>query len=199
MFDVLESFEIFQKTFASNTVPSNNNVSDRPTGRKTHKSSPQKIDRAKSRETTPRPMPGDVISSEDETPCYEQSMAPPNWIKTLGKYDKSANTDVKKNTESESDDTGLESGKIEINFKEELQEFDCSIKGKKKKKPRKAKSNNTTVDQNGTLKENQNHDAPKNKTKSASNKSNIKVPSIVRKVFNLIFNFRFKCFDNYSN
>ncbi|XP_077297706.1 tRNA endonuclease ANKZF1-like [Arctopsyche grandis] len=188
--EIYESFEVFQKTFGSTNNPSTNSVPDRATGRKAQKCSPQKIDRAKSRETTLRPTPGAVISSEDEVPCYDQSMGLPNWTKTLAKHSNLKNPIIKKSEESESDDeVKLVTAMTEINMKDSLQEFDNSLKKKTKKKSRRAKTTNmgSNVEQNNLVNKSDNkkdYQADNNKTKSQISNSKVpKVPTVVRKLW----------------
>ncbi|KAM3965241.1 tRNA endonuclease ANKZF1 [Aphomia sociella] len=82
--EVYETMELFQKALISSrgvkTTTSDTNVERK----KPQKSSPSKpIDRAKSRERAPRELPTQMLSSEDEGPCYIDSETPVGWIKTL--------------------------------------------------------------------------------------------------------------------
>lgn len=85
--EVYDSLELFQKALITSTAkPANKATLDlgNENIKKTAKKSPSKtIDRAKSRERTPRELPTQLMSSEDEGPCFIDSETPVGWIKTL--------------------------------------------------------------------------------------------------------------------
>ncbi|XP_028166966.1 ankyrin repeat and zinc finger domain-containing protein 1-like, partial [Ostrinia furnacalis] len=84
--EVYESMELFQKALIASTArPVSKSGSDTSVqSKKPAKASPNKpVDRAKSRERTPRELPTQMLSSEDEGPCYIDSETPAGWIKTL--------------------------------------------------------------------------------------------------------------------
>ncbi|KAI8437049.1 hypothetical protein MSG28_010421 [Choristoneura fumiferana] len=84
--EVYDTMELFQKALiASTTRPPAKTNSDTSIerGKKTQKSPCKPIDRAKSRERPPRDLPTQMLSSEDEGPCYIDSETPVGWIKTL--------------------------------------------------------------------------------------------------------------------
>ncbi|VVD01433.1 unnamed protein product [Leptidea sinapis] len=84
--EVYENLELFQKALiAASAKPTTKTGSDTNAERskKTQKSPGKPIDRAKSRERTPRELPMQMISSEDEGPCYIDSETPVDWIKVL--------------------------------------------------------------------------------------------------------------------
>ncbi|KAJ0176463.1 hypothetical protein K1T71_007642 [Dendrolimus kikuchii] len=85
--EVYDTMELFQKALIASTAKTTTKTSSDTTissTKKTNKASPHKnIDRAKSRERAPRELPTQLISSEDEGPCYIDSETPVGWIKTL--------------------------------------------------------------------------------------------------------------------
>ncbi|XP_050684999.1 ankyrin repeat and zinc finger domain-containing protein 1-like isoform X2 [Leptidea sinapis] len=84
--EVYENLELFQKALiAASAKPTTKTGSDinAERSKKTQKSPGKPIDRAKSRERTPRELPMQMISSEDEGPCYIDSETPVDWIKVL--------------------------------------------------------------------------------------------------------------------
>ncbi|GBP47299.1 Ankyrin repeat and zinc finger domain-containing protein 1 [Eumeta japonica] len=84
----INTMELFQKALISSTgkplakTGVDNSVSDRG-GRKSQKSPTKPLNRAKSREPAPRELPTQMVSSEDEGPCFIDSETPVGWIKTL--------------------------------------------------------------------------------------------------------------------
>ncbi|XP_013170279.1 PREDICTED: ankyrin repeat and zinc finger domain-containing protein 1-like [Papilio xuthus] len=81
-FEVYDSMEIFQKALiASSTKPAKQTGSDE--SKKVQKSPSKTINRAKSRERPARELPTQLISSEDEGPCFIDLDTPLDWIKTL--------------------------------------------------------------------------------------------------------------------
>ncbi|XP_075978017.1 tRNA endonuclease ANKZF1-like [Anticarsia gemmatalis] len=87
--EVYDSYELFQKNLLAlpaNKQPQKTSSNTSIETKKKEKKPPKVIDRAKSRERTPRELPtlpAQVISSEDEGPCYIDSETPAGWIKTL--------------------------------------------------------------------------------------------------------------------
>ncbi|KAL4716733.1 hypothetical protein ACJJTC_004852 [Scirpophaga incertulas] len=75
--EVYETMELFQRALIAS---SGKTGTDEP---KKQQKSPTKLDRAKSRERAPRELPTQMLSSEDEGPCYIDSETPADWIKTL--------------------------------------------------------------------------------------------------------------------
>ncbi|XP_072949443.1 tRNA endonuclease ANKZF1-like [Epargyreus clarus] len=139
--EVYDTMELFQKALIASTSKStlkstsDTNV-DRP--KKQTKSSPNKpIDRAKSRERAPRELPTQIISSEDEGPCYIDSETPVGWIKTLS--EQSSNGVI---TNSRKDllinDTSIVSCESSDN-EQDVEAKEKVLKKKKKKKPEENK------------------------------------------------------------
>ncbi|XP_039752854.1 ankyrin repeat and zinc finger domain-containing protein 1-like [Pararge aegeria] len=84
--EVYDTMELFQKALiASTSKPAAKTGSETSIDRnkKTQKGQSKPIDRAKSRERTPRELPTQIVSSEDEGPCFIDSETPVGWIKTL--------------------------------------------------------------------------------------------------------------------
>ncbi|KAL0838625.1 hypothetical protein ABMA28_016709 [Loxostege sticticalis] len=84
--EVYDTMELFQKALISSTAKAVTKTSSDTSvpGKKPPKASPNKpVDRAKSRERTPRELPTQMLSSEDEGPCFIDSETPVAWIKTL--------------------------------------------------------------------------------------------------------------------
>lgn len=81
--EVYDTMELFQKALIA-SVGVKTTSSDPNVERKKPQKSPNKpVDRAKSRERVPRELPTQLMSSEDEGPCYIDSETPVGWIKTL--------------------------------------------------------------------------------------------------------------------
>ncbi|XP_013145331.1 PREDICTED: ankyrin repeat and zinc finger domain-containing protein 1-like [Papilio polytes] len=81
-FEVYDSMELFQKALiASTTKPSKQSGTDE--SKKVQKSPSKTFNRAKSRERPARELPTQLISSEDEGPCFIDLETPLDWIKTL--------------------------------------------------------------------------------------------------------------------
>ncbi|XP_045498625.1 ankyrin repeat and zinc finger domain-containing protein 1-like isoform X2 [Colias croceus] len=81
--EVYETMELFQKALIASTVKDGKAADPNAEKKKTQKSPGKPIDRAKSRERTPRELPTQMLSSEDEGPCFIDSETPVGWIKTL--------------------------------------------------------------------------------------------------------------------
>ncbi|CAH2048775.1 unnamed protein product, partial [Iphiclides podalirius] len=84
--EVYDTMELFQKALIASTAkPVAKSGSDTAVERskKTQKSPNKPIDRAKSRERAPRELPTQLMSSEDEGPCFIDSETPVGWIRTL--------------------------------------------------------------------------------------------------------------------
>ncbi|CAG9786895.1 unnamed protein product [Diatraea saccharalis] len=84
--EVYDTMELFQKALIASTgKPVTKSMSDTTVERakKPQKSPTKPIDRAKSRERTPRELPTQMMSSEDEGPCFIDSETPKDWIKKL--------------------------------------------------------------------------------------------------------------------
>ncbi|XP_034831886.1 tRNA endonuclease ANKZF1-like [Maniola hyperantus] len=83
--EVYETMELFQKALIASTsrtaIKTGSETVDRT--KKTPKSPSKPIDRAKSRERAPRELPTQIVSSEDEGPCFIDLETPAGWIKTL--------------------------------------------------------------------------------------------------------------------
>lgn len=107
--EVYDTLELFQKALLMVPKVPAKQISD--TSVKKEKRPPRIIDRAKSRERVPRELPclpTQVISSEDEGPCYIDSETPANWIKTLS--EQSSNgiiTDSRKDLINDINDTAI--------------------------------------------------------------------------------------------
>ncbi|XP_060803423.1 tRNA endonuclease ANKZF1 [Amyelois transitella] len=87
--EVYDTMELFQKALIASTAKSTTKTVPSDTSIEKKKSTPSKpIDRAKSRERTPRELPTQIMSSEDEGPCYIDSETPVDWIKTLSEQSK---------------------------------------------------------------------------------------------------------------
>ncbi|XP_053609912.1 tRNA endonuclease ANKZF1-like isoform X2 [Plodia interpunctella] len=87
--EVYDTMELFQKALIASTAKSTTKAVSSDTSIEKKKSTPSKpVDRAKSRERTPRELPAQTMSSEDEGPCYIDSETPENWIKTLSEQSK---------------------------------------------------------------------------------------------------------------
>nr|XP_032517484.1 ankyrin repeat and zinc finger domain-containing protein 1-like isoform X2 [Danaus plexippus plexippus] len=83
--EVYDTMELFQKALIASTSKGPAKVSQEANVErsKKHRSPHKPIDRAKSRERAPRELPTQVMSSEDEGPCFIDSETPIGWIKTL--------------------------------------------------------------------------------------------------------------------
>ncbi|XP_023935597.2 ankyrin repeat and zinc finger domain-containing protein 1 [Bicyclus anynana] len=84
--EVYDSMELFQRALiasTSKTAVKTGTDSNIDRNKKTQKSPSKPIDRAKSRERPPRELPTQIVSSEDDGPCFIDSETPAGWIKTL--------------------------------------------------------------------------------------------------------------------
>ncbi|XP_061716402.1 tRNA endonuclease ANKZF1-like [Cydia pomonella] len=153
--EVYDTMELFQKALiASTTKLPAKTGSDTSVERKKPQKSPNKpIDRAKSRERAPRPLPTQIMSSEDEGPCYIDSETPANWIKTLSEQTSKGHiTNSRKDLvhdvvvarplSSDSEDQGPKEKK-EVRKKKKKKEDrgDKGEKGEKKTQPPKIPNN----------------------------------------------------------
>ncbi|XP_068633180.1 tRNA endonuclease ANKZF1-like [Battus philenor] len=162
--EVYDTMELFQKALIASTAkPVNKSGSDTAADRnkKAQKSPSKPIDRAKSRERTPRELPTQMISSEDEGPCFIDSETPLEWIKTLSEQNSRG---IISNSRKDLliNDTALTSPRSSVSEEEKLQENkqEQKIKKKKQKKPEEvAKS---------------------------SKKGQIKIPANVKKIWKVI-------------
>ncbi|XP_026327347.1 ankyrin repeat and zinc finger domain-containing protein 1-like [Hyposmocoma kahamanoa] len=134
--EVYDTMELFQKAlitaFANKAVTKTGSDTSIGNQKKTGKSSPNKpIDRAKSRERIPRELPTQLISSEDEGPCFIDSETPVAWIKTLSEQNK--NGVITNSRKDLINDCSIASGNSDTET-ESLPEKKEIVKKKKKKK-----------------------------------------------------------------
>ncbi|XP_045448016.1 ankyrin repeat and zinc finger domain-containing protein 1-like [Melitaea cinxia] len=139
--EVYDTMELFQKALiASTSKAPTKNISDSSVDRtkKTQKSVNKQIDRAKSRERPPRELPTQLISSEDEGPCFIDLETPVGWIKTLS--EQCTNGVI---TNSRRDLLNNSAGDSDSSENEEKTEPQKKghVKKKKKKKPDDNKQN----------------------------------------------------------
>ncbi|XP_059052048.1 tRNA endonuclease ANKZF1-like [Achroia grisella] len=137
--EVYETMELFQKalisSFGVNPASSETNVERKKTQKSPHKP----IDRAKSRERAPRELPTQMVSSEDEGPCYIDSETPVDWIKTLSEQsNKGFITNSRKDLLNDCNIACPESSDSEVENMPEKKDQ----KKKKKKKPDENKQEN---------------------------------------------------------
>ncbi|XP_064072784.1 tRNA endonuclease ANKZF1-like [Vanessa tameamea] len=81
--EVYDTMELFQKALIASTSKTTTKSSSDTTVDRSKKTPSKPIDRAKSRERTPRELPTQLLSSEDEGPCFIDQETPVGWIKTL--------------------------------------------------------------------------------------------------------------------
>ncbi|XP_041979612.1 ankyrin repeat and zinc finger domain-containing protein 1-like [Aricia agestis] len=127
--EVYDTMELFQKALiASKGKTPVKNSSDASVERK--KPPSKQFDRAKSRERAPRELPTQILSSEDEGPCFIDSETPDNWIKELSEQSK--NGIITNSRKDLLNDCSLKSC---TESEDEGQEKKGQVKKKKKKKP----------------------------------------------------------------
>ncbi|CAK1580520.1 unnamed protein product [Parnassius mnemosyne] len=133
--EVYDTMELFQKALIASTAkPLTKSGSDSNVERskKTQKSPNKPIDRAKSRERTPRELPTQVTSSEDEGPCFIDSETPVGWIKTLS--EQSSRGIITNSRKDLLNDTAIASGRSSDSEQNDAQENKEQTTKKKKKK-----------------------------------------------------------------
>lgn len=208
LFFFSETSEIFQK--AVGTANNTGNTSAKDNSRRPQKTSPIKLDRAKSREVVPREIPeGPPLSSEDETPTFQPSTCPANWTDTLSDYDKSLKKPEKDNIlrhDSDEETTPVIKKVTKklttLDLTGTLEEFDDSTKKKKKTKrrnPDKQKGAETKLAQDKVkkdlvevVKDVRENSVEDGKSKSAKGgKMLLKIGAIVEKVFILLYKTTF--------
>ncbi|XP_045483981.1 ankyrin repeat and zinc finger domain-containing protein 1 isoform X1 [Pieris rapae] len=128
--EVYDTMELFQKALIAASGKTSK-TPDSAVTKKPQKSPGKPIDRAKSRERIPRELPTQMISSEDEGPCFIDSETPVGWIKTLSEQSsKGVLTNSRKDLLIDNNSVSARSSVSEQGVLEEKK-----TKKKKKKKP----------------------------------------------------------------
>ncbi|XP_038220783.1 ankyrin repeat and zinc finger domain-containing protein 1-like [Zerene cesonia] len=130
--EVYDTMELFQRALIASTVRDGKAADPNAERKKAQKSPGKPIDRAKSRERTPRELPTQMLSSEDEGPCFIDSETPVGWIKTLSEQSsKGVITNSRKDLLNDHSVSGHSSCSEQENVQEK------KVKKKKKKKEEK--------------------------------------------------------------
>ncbi|CAH2980700.1 unnamed protein product [Chilo suppressalis] len=134
--EVYDTMELFQKALITSTAKpitkaSSDTTVERP--KKPQKSPTKPIDRAKSRERAPRELPTQMVSSEDEGPCFIDSETPKDWIKKLS--EQTSNGAISSSKKDLLNDLSAPSHRETESDSESLPDKKEQQRKKKKKKP----------------------------------------------------------------